>query len=251
MATTRRDAPAGLASSPAGAAAPATGHASGATTTGAPATATAPALARKPASTWRVVAALLAAPWLASLIGACAALSGGASRDAVEGAWRIDQAQREPILDRSRARIVFGADGQMTGDTSCGPMRASYSLKEHALKLGPVSSERNGPCRQLGLEQEDRILTGLEQAVSARVRPDDGLLELRDAEGRGVLRASRVEAPPLKTLRDARTPQRPRPQSSNTTPATTTPLATHSAVVTTSPPNPTPSSSAITGLTKQ
>lgn len=194
MATTRRDAPAGLASSPAGAAAPATGHASGATTTGAPATATAPALARKPASTWRVVAALLAAPWLASLIGACAALSGGASRDGVEGAWRIDQAQREPTLDRSRARIVFGADGQMTGDTSCGPMRAPYSLKDRALKLGPIVSER-GACGRLGLEQEDRILTGLEQAVSARVRPDDGLLELRDSEGRGVLRASRVEAP--------------------------------------------------------
>jgi hypothetical protein len=47
-------------------------------------------------------------------------------------------------------------------------------------------------CAQLQLEQEDRILTALELAVSARVR-DDGLLELRDADGRGLLRATRFE----------------------------------------------------------
>ncbi len=49
-------------------------------------------------------------------------------------------------------------------------------------------------CSRLLLEQEDRILTALELAATARVRPD-GLLELRDAEGRGVLRAVRADLP--------------------------------------------------------
>ena len=46
-------------------------------------------------------------------------------------------------------------------------------------------------CPELQREQEDRILSALELAATARVR-DDGLLEIRDAEGRGLLRATRA-----------------------------------------------------------
>ena len=112
--------------------------------------------------------------------------------DTVLGLWRIEQARSEPILDKRRARIDFGADGRLTGHTSCNTMSASYTLEGGALKVGPVATTRMG-CAQLQLEQEDRILTALELAVSARVR-DDGLLELRDGDGRGLLRATRFEA---------------------------------------------------------
>jgi heat shock protein HslJ len=50
-------------------------------------------------------------------------------------------------------------------------------------------------CPELQREQEDRVLTALEWAATARVRAD-GILELRDADGRGVLRATRPEAAP-------------------------------------------------------
>ena len=108
------------------------------------------------------------------------------------GLWRIDQAQREPIYDRSQARLEFGTEGRLTGHTGCKPMIATYTLDAGKLQVGPV---RTGAarCNAQQLEQEDRILTALEAAASVRVR-DDGLLELRDAEGRGVLRGTRFAA---------------------------------------------------------
>ena len=109
--------------------------------------------------------------------------------DTVLGLWRVEQARTEPILDKRRARIEFGADGKLSGHTSCNTLSASYTLEGSTLKVGPVVTTRMA-CAQLQMEQEDRVLTALELAASARVR-DDGLLELRDDEGRGLLRATR------------------------------------------------------------
>lgn len=105
------------------------------------------------------------------------------------GLWRIDQAQREPIYDRTQARLDFGSEGRLTGHTGCKPMIATYTLEAGRLRVGPVRTG-TARCSAQQLEQEDRILTALEAAASVRVR-DDGLLELRDADGRGVLRGTR------------------------------------------------------------
>lgn len=109
----------------------------------------------------------------------------------VYGRWRIDQARIEPIVDRREARLDFGRDGVLTGHTSCSTLRASYTLEGTRLKVGPIVTTRM-QCGPLQMEQEDRILSALEIATSAKVRPD-GLLELREVEGRGVLRGSRVK----------------------------------------------------------
>ena len=125
----------------------------------------------------------------AALLGVAACAAGPAVLDA-HGLWRVDQAQSEPILDRRHARIDFGTEGRLTGHTSCHPMTAHYTLDGSQLKIGPVSLTTQARCGELQLQQEDRILTALENVVSARVR-DDGLLELRDADGRGLLRGTR------------------------------------------------------------
>jgi heat shock protein HslJ len=125
---------------------------------------------------------------VASLLGAAACAAGPALDP--HGLWRVDQAQSEPILDRRHARIDFGPDGRLSGHTSCNTMTAHYALDGRKLKIGPVSLTTKAQCGELQLQQEDRILTALENVVSARVR-DDGLLELRDADGRGLLRGTR------------------------------------------------------------
>lgn len=122
----------------------------------------------------------------AALLAACAAPSRG-----LGGSWVIAQARSEPLLDRRFARLVFGPDGRLGGHTGCNTLSASYTLDGDRLKIGPVVTTRR-ICPELQREQEDRVLTALELAATARVRPD-GLLELRDAEGRGVLRATRPE----------------------------------------------------------
>lgn len=132
---------------------------------------------------------------------ALAALAACASRPAAEpavdavsrdvtGVWVIEQARTEPILDRRRARLVLGADGRLSGHTSCNAMNGPYMLQGDKIRIGAIATTRMA-CGPLLLEQEDRILTALEIAATARVRPD-GLLELRDADGRGVLRATRA-----------------------------------------------------------
>jgi heat shock protein HslJ len=110
----------------------------------------------------------------------------------VRGAWRIEQARTEPLLDRRQARLDFGADGRLSGHTSCNRLTATYRLDGDKLAVGPVATTRMA-CAPLQLEQEDRVLTALELACTARVR-GDGLLELRDEDGRGVLRATRLPA---------------------------------------------------------
>lgn len=112
----------------------------------------------------------------------------------VRGAWVIEQARTEPLLDKRRARLVFGADGRLSGHTSCNAMNGPYTLTGDRLQVGTIVTTRMA-CGELAREQEDRILTALELAATARVRPD-GLLELRDAEGRGVLRATRAAEQP-------------------------------------------------------
>ncbi len=108
------------------------------------------------------------------------------------GAWRIAQARSEPLLDTRRARLDFHSDGRLTGHTSCNPLQAHYTLDGERLALHKLSTGRER-CATLQLEQEDRVLSALDAVATARVRPD-GLLELRDADGRGVLRATRWAA---------------------------------------------------------
>lgn len=138
--------------------------------------------------------ALLRRPLLAALVlaaGACATSAPPSARP-VTGAWRIEQARSEPLLDRRQARLDFGTDGRLAGHTSCNTLRAAYALDGDALKIGPIATTRMA-CAEREREQEDRVLTALELARTARVRPD-GLLELRDEDGRGVLRATRLPA---------------------------------------------------------
>ncbi|GAP37175.1 DUF306 protein [Piscinibacter sakaiensis] len=113
--------------------------------------------------------------------------------EAVRTAWRIVQARSEPLLDRRQARLEFRDDGRLVGHTSCNALSADYRLDGPRLVLGALVTTRRA-CAPLLMEQEDRVLSALEAVATARVRPD-GLLELRDADGRGLLRAVRADLP--------------------------------------------------------
>lgn len=135
------------------------------------------------------IARLAWAP-LAALLAGCA--TAPAAGD-IHGTWVIEQARAEPIIDKRRARLVLGRDGRLGGHNSCNAMSGSFTLEGDRIRIGPIATTRMA-CAELQREQEDRILTALELAVTARVRPD-GLLEIRDADGRGLLRATREPAP--------------------------------------------------------
>lgn len=129
----------------------------------------------------------------ALLLAGCAAETAPAAPADIYGTWVIEQARAEPILDKRRARLVLGRDGRLSGHNSCNAMNGSFTLEGDRIRIGPIATTRMA-CPELLREQEDRILTALELAVTARVRPD-GLLEIRDVDGRGLLRATREPTP--------------------------------------------------------
>lgn len=130
------------------------------------------------------------------LAGGAAGCATAPAAQSVQGLWRIEQARSAPIIDKRQARLQFGADGRLSGHTSCNTLSASYALEGDRVLIGPVTTTRN-TCAELQLEQEDRILNALELAATVKVRPD-GLLEMRDRDGLGVLRALRFDAPPFR-----------------------------------------------------
>ncbi|HSV70201.1 MAG TPA: META domain-containing protein [Methylibium sp.] len=142
-----------------------------------------PAPAPKPAPAPAPAAAAAPAP-------APAAAPVAAPDPAVLGAWIIEQARSAPLTDKSKARLVFGLEGALSGHASCNSMRGSYTLAGNALKIGPIATTRMA-CSEALLEQEDRVLTALERAARVAV-PAHGFLTLWDADGAVLMRASRA-----------------------------------------------------------
>jgi heat shock protein HslJ len=109
---------------------------------------------------------------------------------AVLGVWKIEQARAAPLLHKLNARLDFGPGGRLAGNGGCNGITSSYTLAGNRLTLGPLATTRK-TCTDALMEQEDRVLTALERAVTARV-PPHGLLELLDADGTVLLRGSRL-----------------------------------------------------------
>jgi heat shock protein HslJ len=109
---------------------------------------------------------------------------------AVLGLWKIEQARAAPLLHKLHARLDFAPDGRLAGNGGCNGITSAYTLQGNRLTLGPLATTRK-TCNEVLMEQEDRVLTALERAVTARV-PPHGLLELLDADGTVLLRGSRL-----------------------------------------------------------
>ena len=107
---------------------------------------------------------------------------------AVLGLWKIEQARAAPLLHKLNARLDFAPDGRLVGNGGCNSLTSAYTLQGNRLTLGPLATTRK-TCAEALMEQEDRVLTALERAVTARV-PPHGLLELLDADGTCLLYTS-------------------------------------------------------------
>ncbi|MBE9539866.1 MAG: META domain-containing protein, partial [Proteobacteria bacterium] len=70
----------------------------------------------------------------------------------------------------------------------CNRFSASYTLSETQLSFGQAASTRMA-CQEALMEEEQRFLDAL--ARVAQVQLENGILELTDADGTLVLKASR------------------------------------------------------------
>ena len=106
------------------------------------------------------------------------------------GSWTVEFIGERPVINRSPAFIQFTEDDKVGGNSSCNRFTSSYTFSETQLSFGQAASTRMA-CPQVLMEQEQRFLAAL--ARVAQVQLENGMLELTDADGALVFKASRRE----------------------------------------------------------
>lgn len=122
-------------------------------------------------------------------LGACSVLpSGSASGTAtpsLQGAeWVVEDIDGAGVLDRARATLNFGADGRVSGSSSCNSYTGPYTLSGNVLSFGNLATTRRA-CPPALMEQETRFLGTLAAVRSVEIAPD-GALVLRGEAGRSI-----------------------------------------------------------------
>lgn len=102
-----------------------------------------------------------------------------------EGEWRIEDIGGQGIIDDSRATLVFGSDGRLSGNASCNRLIASYNVEGEKITISPAGLTMMA-CPPALMDQE-RKLVDLLGAVNAYSIDNTGALVLRTASGGQVV----------------------------------------------------------------
>lgn len=113
-----------------------------------------------------------------------------ADKSELIGSWTVEFIDERPVIDRSPAFIQFAEENKVSGNSSCNRFTGSYVFSETQLSFGQAASTRMA-CPQALMEQEQRFLDGLSRVAQAKL--ENGMLELTDADGVLVFKASRRE----------------------------------------------------------
>ncbi len=98
--------------------------------------------------------------------------------------WAVVEIAQEPVVANSTVTITFGADGRVSGNSTCNGFSASYTNIGDSLRLGPTLGTLRACEDPAMMAQETRFL-GLLAEVRAFSVTDSGLV-LRTADGRTI-----------------------------------------------------------------
>jgi heat shock protein HslJ len=90
--------------------------------------------------------------------------------------WRAEDIGGSGIIDRSRATLVLGADGSVSGNASCNAYSGSYTLDAGLLAIGELSLASEKSCAPSLLNQERRFLEVLGAVRRVELLPTGALL---------------------------------------------------------------------------
>lgn len=128
----------------------------------------------------------------ALLLAACATTgseppSAGAASSArlQEGEWRIEDIGGQGVIDNSRATLVFGNDGRLSGNASCNRLIASYTVQGEKITISPAGLTMMA-CPPALMDQERKLVDLLRAVGSYRI-DGTGALVLRTASGKQVV----------------------------------------------------------------
>ena len=105
--------------------------------------------------------------------------------------WWVEDIAGKGVIDMSHTTIEFTDDGRVDGDTGCNRYFGSVEITETGVSFGPLAGTRK-MCVPALMDQEQSFFQAM-SSVSKWEIAETGLLHLRDVDGAGQLRASRVE----------------------------------------------------------
>jgi heat shock protein HslJ len=90
--------------------------------------------------------------------------------------WRAEDIGGGGIIDRSRATLVLGVDGSVSGNASCNDYVGRYTLDGVALVVSGLAPARERTCAPSLLHQESRFLEVLGAVQRVELLPTGALL---------------------------------------------------------------------------
>jgi len=105
----------------------------------------------------------------------------------LDGIWVIEYISGKPVIDYSPAFMEFDDMDKVSGNASCNAFTGTYVLNGSSVSISKVAITRK-MCPDALMEQEQRFVDALGEIT--RVESVQGLLELKNASGQTVFRAS-------------------------------------------------------------
>jgi len=106
------------------------------------------------------------------------------------GKWLVEDIAGRGVVDSGQTRMEFNDDAKVGGSTSVNRYSGSATINANKIQFGRMlSTRRAGPPALM--DQEAKFLLAMDQVKSFRIG-ETGLLSFTDAEGRDVLRYSKM-----------------------------------------------------------
>lgn len=132
---------------------------------------------------------------LALVASSCAHHAGGSGAALMptlsETAWRIEDVGGSGVADASRTELRFAGDSRVSGSTGCNNFTGTATIEGTHLAFSPLATTRRA-CEEALMEQERRILDAM-QLVKSFSLSEDGRLGLLGADGKSLLRLTRMK----------------------------------------------------------
>ncbi len=128
---------------------------------------------------------------------------GGEPAALLQGAeWTVEDLRGAGVVDGSRATLVFGSDGHVSGSGSCNRYIASYALTGEGLTISKPAATRMA-CAPALMQQEQRFFDLLMQVHRFTIDAS-GALVLHAADGATITARRRAETACLRSCADRR-----------------------------------------------
>jgi heat shock protein HslJ len=118
------------------------------------------------------------------------AADSGDSAEKLTGVWLVEDIDRGGVIDRAQTTIEIKADGTVSGSGGVNRYSGQATIAGDQIKFGPLAATRRaGPPAVMN--QEAKFFAAMSNVTGFRIA-ETGLLYLTDADGRDVIRGSRL-----------------------------------------------------------